>query len=132
METTNHYSKAAPMLTGKRIGLSISYSPDLARLGYGEVHLEDAMVEFARYLFANGASLAYGGDHRKKGFTQTLFELARVHNQEGVAPQTRMANYLAWPIHLNLDDARRAHLKDVTYLHECRRPATWRSTRRSS
>jgi hypothetical protein len=55
--------KASP-LAGMRIGISISESPDMAVLGLGPEHLEDAMSEIARRLLACGASLVYGGDLR--------------------------------------------------------------------
>jgi hypothetical protein len=88
---------------GQFIGLSISNSADLSTLGMGLVHLEDAMVECARNLLAQGASLAYGGDLRPGGFTTVLFELVRAHNRAG--SKERIHNYLAWPIGLRIDPA---------------------------
>ena len=64
-------------LGGHTIALSISNSPDLAVLGLGKEHLDDAMTEIARHLIACGATLAYGGDLREGGFTELLFEIAR-------------------------------------------------------
>jgi hypothetical protein len=69
----------------------------------GLAHLEDAMVECARHLLAQGASLAYGGDLRPGGFTTTLFELVRSHNRVG--SKERIRNFLAWPIWLRIDPA---------------------------
>jgi hypothetical protein len=60
---------------GWRIGLSISDSADLPMRGFGPAHLRDAASEFARFLLAAGATLAYGGDLRQGGFTEVLFEL---------------------------------------------------------
>jgi len=65
------------------------------------VHLEDAMVEGARHLLVQGASLAYGGDLRPGGFTAILCELVRSHNRAG--SKERVHNFLAWPIDLRLD-----------------------------
>ena len=45
---------------GWRIGLSISDSADLGMRGFGPAHLRDAASEFARFLLAAGATLAYG------------------------------------------------------------------------
>jgi hypothetical protein len=92
-----------PPLKGRLIGLSISDSPDLQERGMNLVHLEDAMVECARHLLAQGASLAYGGDLRAGGFTTVLFELVRAHGRAG--SRERIHNFLAWPIHLKLDPA---------------------------
>jgi hypothetical protein len=90
-----------PYFMGRLIGLSISNSADLSTYGMGPVHLEDAMVECARHLLAQGASLAYGGDLRLGGFTNTLFELVRSHNRAG--GKERIHNFLAWPIWLRID-----------------------------
>jgi hypothetical protein len=90
-------------LKGRLVGLSISNSPDLPERGMSLEHLEDAMVECARHLLAQGASLAYGGDLRPGGFTTILFELVRSHNRAG--SKERIDNFLAWPIHLRLDPA---------------------------
>ena len=88
-------------LKGKLIGLSISDAPDLAQRGMGQVHLEDAMVECARHLLVQGASLGCGGDLRPGGFTEILFELVRTHNRAGT--KERIHNFLSWPIHLRLE-----------------------------
>ena len=57
-------------LEGLQIGLSISNSPNLAQFSMGLPHLQDAMLELARYLLAQGARLAYGGDLHLDGFTE--------------------------------------------------------------
>jgi hypothetical protein len=88
-------------LKGKIIGMSVSNSSDLPERGMNHAHLEDAMVECARHLLAQGASLAYGGDLRPGGFTTILFDLVRSHNRAG--SRERVRNFLAWPIHLKLD-----------------------------
>jgi hypothetical protein len=96
-------AKSGTPFKGHLIGLSISNSPGLPERGMSLVHLEDAMVECARYLLAQGASLAYGGDLRPGGFTTILFELVRSHNRAG--SDERIHNFLSWPIHLRLDPA---------------------------
>lgn len=93
--------KSDPPLKGRLIGLSISDSADLSAHGMGQVHLEDAMVECARHLLTQGASLAYGGDLRPGGFTTILSELVRSHNRAGT--KERIHNFLAWPIWLRID-----------------------------
>jgi len=97
----------SPVLKDKRIAISISESPDLEGLGYGQVHLEDTMVEIGRYLLASEMNLAYGGDLREtNNFTRTLFDLAQ--NQYNKEPQKVFSNYFAWPIHLNLSEEERS------------------------
>lgn len=115
-------------LTGMRIGLSISNSPDLADFGLGLPHLQDAMLELARYLLSQGANLAYGGDLRPGGVTEQLLELVWAYDNEKkeqdiiLSPERktdlasrRLANYVAWPIHLKYSQTILAqhHLKGV-------------------
>jgi len=115
-------------LEGLQVGLSISDSPDLAQLGMGPPHLQDAMLELARYLLARGARLAYGGDLRPAGFTGQLLELVWAYDSRKreddliLSPERKpdlagrhLANYVAWPIHLNYSQAILAqhHLKGV-------------------
>lgn len=111
-----------------QVGLSISNSPDLAQLGMGLSHLKDAMLELARFLLAQGARLAYGGDLRTDGFTQQLLELVWAYDSQKreddliLSPEReaefacrRLANYVAWPIHLDYSQTILAqhHLKGV-------------------
>jgi hypothetical protein len=92
------------LLTGRKIAISVSDSPDLAVLGLGEEHLRDAMVEIARHLLASGAHLTYGGDLRALGFTELLFELVARHrpgDPDG-SSEAPVTNFLAWPVHISL------------------------------
>ena len=85
--------------TPTTIALSMSNSPDMAALGLSEGHLREAVAEFAIHLLASGSNLAYGGDLRREGFTELLFELAmRYPRQEEI--QARVSDYLAWPVHI--------------------------------
>jgi hypothetical protein len=101
---------SASSLAGQLIGLSISEVPELEflRRGFARAHLDDAMVEFARYVLAARARLAYGGDLRTGGFTETLHDLIRIYNAESSGPQQFLKNFLAWTIYVGLDAAKRA------------------------
>ena len=98
-------------LAGRVLGISISESPDLESLGFSDIHLRDALIEFARYMLAAGATIAYGGDLRAGGFTHTLFDLVSTYKGAGGSEANRIRNYLAWPIHLLLTVEQRAELK---------------------
>ena len=98
-------------LTGKSLGISISESPDLEKLGFSETHFRDGLTEFARYMLAAGATIAYGGDLRAGGFTYTLFDLVSTYKGAGGRKANRIRNYLAWPIHLKLTVEDRAQVK---------------------
>ena len=90
--------------TPKIIAISMSESPDMAVLGFGEDHLREAVAEFAIYLLASGANLAYGGDLRPGGLTELLFELVtRYQRQEDT--DARVIDYLAWPVHVRMKAA---------------------------
>lgn len=108
---------------GWRVGLSISDSADLPRRGFGPAHLRDAATEFARFLLAAGATLAYGGDLRQGGFTEVLFELLTAYRAISGEAVDAVQSYLAWPIHLDLDVAQRAQLKGTARFHLVPPPA---------
>jgi hypothetical protein len=91
-------------LSQMAIAISISESPDMAILGLGNEHLDDAMAEVARHLLALGARLLYGGDLRKDGFSNLLFELVTRHRRDADLGDSRVGvtNFLAWPVHIGL------------------------------
>ena len=87
------------MTAAATIAVSVSDSPDLASLGMGERHLHRAMNGLATYLLSYGYRLAYGGDLRRGGFTEELFEIASRYNQPtGPEPTPPVTDYLAWPV----------------------------------
>lgn len=109
--------------SGWRIGLSISDSADLPVRGFGRAHQRDAASEFARFLLAAGATLAYGGDLREDGFTEVLFELLTAYREISGKAAEAIQSYLAWPIHLDLTTEQRALLKDTARFHLIPPPA---------
>ena len=90
-------STAPPAAT---IAISVSDSPDLALLGMGDRHLHRAMNSLATYLLSYGYHLAYGGDLRRGGFTEELFEIASRYDRRpaGAEPAPSVTDYLAWPV----------------------------------
>lgn len=80
--TTTLLAKDA--LKGSRIAISVSDSPDLARLGLLEVHFRLALAEIARCVLVMGGGLAYGGHILPQGYTTFLMgELAKYANDHG-------------------------------------------------
>jgi hypothetical protein len=59
-------------LAGLRLGVSVSESPDLGRLGLVETHLRLALAEVTRSLLLSDAFLVYGGRIDPKGYTSFL------------------------------------------------------------
>jgi hypothetical protein len=61
-------------LTNVRLGISVSDSPDLARLGLLETHFRLALAEIARCVLVSGGHLCYGGYLRPDGYTTFLMQ----------------------------------------------------------
>jgi hypothetical protein len=64
-------------LTGLDIGISVSDSADLGRLGLTQQHCELAVAELARAVLLAGGNLTYGGRIQPEGFTQILMDEVR-------------------------------------------------------
>ncbi|MBF0347137.1 MAG: hypothetical protein HQL81_05665 [Magnetococcales bacterium] len=92
-------------LDGIRVGLSISDSPDLIRLGLDKEHVHDAVITLATALLAKGGEIAYGGDLRPQGFTRTLIRSAQMYNDTRQAGDSRsfakIFSYLAGVVRQN-------------------------------
>lgn len=87
------------------IAISVSDSPDTTRLGVSVDHVWDTFTEIVIELSASGVDLAYGGDLRKRGFTDMLFELAARYRRPGQTT-IRVTNYFAWPVHIRMSTDR--------------------------
>jgi hypothetical protein len=73
----------ANALTGVRVGISVSDSPDLARLGLLETHFRLALGEIARCVVVSGGMLSYAGRIDPSGYTAFLIkELQRFHRRD--------------------------------------------------
>ncbi|WP_040337142.1 hypothetical protein [Candidatus Blastococcus massiliensis] len=64
-------------LVGANVGISVSESADLARLGLRSSHCRLAVVELARAVLLAGGTIVYGGDLRPDGFTTLLLDEVR-------------------------------------------------------
>jgi hypothetical protein len=64
-------------LSGVSVGLSVSNSADLARLGLAPRHCDLAVAELARAILIAGGSIVYGGRLVPTGFTQILLDEVR-------------------------------------------------------
>lgn len=99
MHTPLSFSKSN--ISGKRFGISISDSPeeDMARLGQDKSHLKCLAKILAQKIIRNDALLMYGGDLRPNGFTQFLFEEAKVvSNHSPNEKKILIENYTSWPM----------------------------------
>jgi hypothetical protein len=69
-------------LAGTTVGISVSDSADLARLGLSPEHCELAIAELARAIFIAGGTIVYGGRLVPAGFTDTLLTELRSYRQD--------------------------------------------------
>jgi len=101
-------------LKGKTLGISVSESDNLSELGYGVMHMKDAIIEISRYILALGGKLAYGGDMRQGGFTELLFDLLAYYKADKeLKPHERFLSYLAYPISTTLTLEKEAELNQT-------------------
>ena len=85
----------AHALKGKRLGISVSDSPDLDRLGLTETHFRMTLGELARTVVIAGGDLYYGGHLQPEGITAFLIdELHRYGRRD-----RPLKVCLAWTVH---------------------------------
>lgn len=90
-----------------RVGISVSDSEDLNRLGLSSAHAEQAVGELARAVLVAGGSLVYGGRVKPSGFTQYLMHEVRRYGRND---EPALTLCLAAPEHLKLS---RRELDDI-------------------
>ncbi len=113
--------KSEDSLSGCRAGITISENEDITKYGFEYVHLQDFMVEIARYLLVCGVSLAYGGDihyHHQFNFVKILTDLVKTHNKEHKEIPQKIFNYISYPYYLNIDVNEKAELIKVASFRE--------------
>lgn len=103
-------AKAQYSLSNQLIAVSISNSSDLIHFGHGLEHLHELTISIARMVLRLGGNLAYGGDLRPGGFTETLFSLGRGEHRDKEGWQRRLYSFLAWPYYRKLTAADEAQL----------------------
>jgi hypothetical protein len=69
-------------LQGAVVGVSVSDSADLARLGLSPTHCELAVAELARAILLAGGTVVYGGRLVPAGFTDILLAEVRSYRQD--------------------------------------------------
>lgn len=95
-------------LSNVRLGISVSESTDLARLGLLEIHFRLALGEIARCVLVSGGRLAYGGHLEPGGYTVFL-----VRELERYARRDRPLRIcLAWTEHRKMTVAKLLEEKD--------------------
>lgn len=85
----------ADALKGKRLGISVSESPDLDRLGLIEMHFRMTLGELARTVVVAGGDLYYGGHLHPEGLTNFLIEELHRYGRR----DRPLKVCLAWTVH---------------------------------
>lgn len=85
-------------LEGRTLAVSVSQSPDLARLGQSEERLRLTLGEVTRVVLRAGGHLAYGGHLDPQGYTSALIDGVDRYGR-GDRP---LLVCLAWPEHRRL------------------------------
>lgn len=91
-------------LSDVKIGISISElsEDELIDIAQDKKHLLQISQDFARHFLARNATVIYGGDLRPKdsnGFTEFLFDEARILQTRTLKEKISIDNYIAWPIY---------------------------------
>lgn len=87
--------RAAP-LDGVAVAMSVSEKRAAnAPSGIEDRHVIDAVIRMCRCLVPTGAAIAYGGHLDPRGFTQTISDLLRVHDQTARDADERFVIYQA-------------------------------------
>lgn len=73
---------ARDALRGITVGISVSDSADLSRLGLSAAHCELAVAELARAIFLAGGTIVYGGRLVPRGFTDILIDELRRYRDD--------------------------------------------------
>lgn len=85
-------------IKGKRLGLSVSDSPDLDRLGLLDTHFRLTLGELARTVVIAGGSLYYGGHLQHEGITHFLIEELHRYGRR----DRPLKVCLAWTVHRSM------------------------------
>lgn len=98
----------ADALKGKRLGISVSDSPDLDRLGLTETHFRMTLGELTRTVVIAGGDLYYGGHLQPEGITAFLIdELHRYGRRD-----RPLKVCLAWTVHRRMSAEQIAEQKE--------------------
>ncbi|WP_339113975.1 hypothetical protein [Thioclava sp. GXIMD2076] len=98
----------ADALKGKRLGISVSNSPDLDRLGLTETHFRMTLGELVRSVVIAGGDLYYGGHLQPEGITTFLIEELHRYGRR----DRPLKVCLAWSIHRSMSKEQIAEQKD--------------------
>ncbi|GGP00040.1 hypothetical protein GCM10011612_18750 [Actinomyces gaoshouyii] len=83
-------------LSGRRLGISVSPSEDLERLGLSESHLDYAVSELAQLTFLHGGTLVYGGRIKRDPHDMTTFMAEQAERYATTTGGSAFENLQPW------------------------------------
>lgn len=99
----------ADALQGRQLGLSVSDSPDLDRLGLLDTHFRMTLGELARTVIIAGGSLYYGGHLQPDGITKFLIEELQRYGRR----DRPLKVCLAWTVHRAMTQDQIAEQREI-------------------
>ena len=108
-ETARTELLPADALKGKRLGISVSDSPDLDRLGLTETHFRMTLGELARTVVIAGGELYYGGHLQPDGITAFLIEELHRYGRR----DKPLKVCLAWTVHRQMSAEQIAEQNEI-------------------
>ena len=99
-----------------KICISISKPSDLNKVNCFDNHINYIYLEILRYLIYSKYIVVYGGDWRKGGYTEYIYDLIRVYQDNQELLEYKFTNYLAFPFYSELDSHTEALIRNVTNL----------------
>ena len=116
------------LLSGVRVGISISQSEDSGASGFAEINR--LMLRFVAALLAQGGSLSFGHDWRDDGVMSSLYQYLERYMQPLRQRESPLVyNLIAWPDKPGLDKKERARLVDILLIEQVLLPAALRVER---
>ena len=104
-------------LNDRVISISLLKSSDMHRLGLGAVHLQDLLIESARYILSCGGRIAYGENLKYRedfNFINVLKELLGAYNTHHEKnSQVKLINYIPYPVYKLTDYYKDESLSDI-------------------
>jgi len=99
-----------------RVCISLSKSSDLKEVDCFDEQINYVYLEVLRYLVYSKYIVTYGGDWRKGGYTEYIYDLIRAYQENQELLEYKFVNFLAYPFYLDLDIHKEVGINNVTDL----------------
>ncbi len=112
LESTNRIRSTSLPLQGLEVQLSVSPPGQLQLEAEGKRagHVEQCLIEFARYLVASGATVVFGGKFSSKSVGSWIMRIVESYGRAEGPRQTSLRAYMPFPVALGLDPVERREL----------------------